>query len=145
VSAGVSRLYARDLDSLEVRALAGTDGAIHPFFAPDGRDVGFLTNDRIKAYTFATGTTSTIADAATPVAATWTTDDSIVFAFEEGRRLARVSAQGGTPVVVAEAREDFRYGRALPDGTHALVTRLGQGISANYAQIFSERPKCSPP
>jgi len=135
VSGGESRLYARDLDNVEVRALAGTDDAIHPFFSPDGRAVGFLTNDKVKSYTFATGTTSTIADAATPVAATWTTEGDIVFAFDEGRRLARISDRGGAAEVVGDAREDFRYGRALPNGKQALVTQLGQGLSADYARI----------
>ena len=52
MSNGTVRLFARQLDSFEVRPLAGTEGALHPFFSPDGRSVGFLTNDKVKTYSF---------------------------------------------------------------------------------------------
>src|SRR5688572_6826978 len=49
---GSVRLFARELDSFEIRPLAGTEGALHPFFSPDGRSLGFLTNDKLKTYSF---------------------------------------------------------------------------------------------
>jgi serine/threonine-protein kinase len=132
---GSARLFARELDSFEVRPLAGTDGALHPFFSPDGRSVGFLTNDKLKTYSFVTGTTSTICDVTTGVAATWTTDDQLFFVADEGRRLFRVNARGGSPVLAADAREGFRYARVTPDGTSALVTYRQAGIGADFAQV----------
>ena len=36
-----TRLCLRRLDQLEVKPLAGTEGALNPFFSPDGRWVGF--------------------------------------------------------------------------------------------------------
>ncbi len=38
---GITRLYVRPLDAIEARALAGTEGAIFPFWAPDSRSLGF--------------------------------------------------------------------------------------------------------
>jgi serine/threonine-protein kinase len=37
-----SRLLVRDLDQLHATPLAGTEGAQHPFFSPDGSRVGFF-------------------------------------------------------------------------------------------------------
>jgi hypothetical protein len=100
---GSVRLFARDLDSFEIRPLAGTEGALHPFFSPDGRSLGFLTNDKVKTYSFITGTTTTICDVTTGVTGTWIADDQLFFAAQEGRRLYRVNARGGAPVMVADA------------------------------------------
>ena len=77
MSGGESRLFERRLDSFEVHPLPGTDGAIHPFFSPDGRWVGFLTNDKVKTYSFATGTTTTLGDVTDGAVGTWTNDDQI--------------------------------------------------------------------
>ncbi|HXW06971.1 MAG TPA: protein kinase [Vicinamibacterales bacterium] len=135
LSAGTSQLFVRQFDSFEVRALDGTQGAIHPFFSPDGRSVGFLTNDKVKAYSLATGSTTTICDARVAVVATWT-GDQVFFASDEGRRLSRVSIRGGTPVIAAQARDGYRYGRVTPDGRHVLVTFKREGISSDFAQIL---------
>ena len=136
ISGGTSRLFARQLDSFDVRPLAGTEGALHPFFSPDGRSVGFLTNEKVKTHSFTTGTTTAICDVSVGVLGTWTQDDQLFFAAEEGRQLFRVSARGGAPVMVAEAREGFRYGRVTNDGRHVLVTYRRNGIGSDFAQIL---------
>ena len=135
ITDGTSRLFLRELDGFEARPLAGTEGALHAFFSPDGRSLGFLTNDQVRAYSLATGTTTTVCDTVVPVTATWMPNDDIFFAWDEGRRLARVNARGGAPVEVAEADEALRYGRVVPGGRYALVTRMAAGISVDYAEI----------
>jgi serine/threonine-protein kinase len=135
-SGGESRLFERRLDSFEVRPIPGTEGAIHPFFSPNGRWLGFLTNDKVKTYSFATGTTSTIADVTTGAVGTWTKGDEIFIAAEEGRRLLRMSPKGGSPVLAAGPRDGFRYGRVTPDGKSALVTLVVNGIGADFAQML---------
>ena len=132
---GSVRLFARALDSFEIRPLAGTEGALHPFFSPDGRSLGFLTNDKLKTYSFVSGTATTICDVATGVVGTWTADDQVFFAAQEGRRLFRVNSRGGAPVMVADARVGYRYGRVTPDGKSALVTYRQAGIGADFAQV----------
>jgi eukaryotic-like serine/threonine-protein kinase len=134
-SKGTVQLFSRQLESFDVRALAGTEGALHPFFSPDGRSVGFLTNDKVKTYSFTTGTTSTICDVQVGVIGTWTLDDQLFFGAEEGRRLFRVSARGGVPVLAADAKEGIRYGRVTLDGKAVLVTYRREGIGADFAQI----------
>jgi hypothetical protein len=113
----------------------GTEGALHPFFSPDGHSLGFLTNDKLKTYSFVTATTTTICDVAVGVTGTWTADDQVFFAAQEGRRLFRVNVRGGAPVMVADARIGYRYGRVTPDGASALVTYRQAGIGADFAQV----------
>jgi Tol biopolymer transport system component len=132
---GSVRLFARGLDGFEIHPLAGTEGALHPFFSPDGRSLGFLTNDKVKTYSFVTGTTTTICDVDTGITGTWTADDQIFFAAQEGRRLFRVNVRGGTPVMVADAKVGHRYGRVTPDGKSVLVTYRQAGIGADFAQV----------
>jgi serine/threonine-protein kinase len=136
MSGGTSRLFERSLDSFEIRPLAGTEGAIHPFFSPDGRSLGFLTNDKVKTYSFTTGTASTLGDAPTGVVGTWTTDDQILVAADEGRRLVRVNARGGVISEVVGPRDGYRYGRVTPDGKQVLVTLVRNGIGADFAQMI---------
>ncbi len=134
-SSGTIRLFARQLDSFDARALAGTEGALHPFFSPDGRSVAFLTNSKLKVHSFVTGTTTTICDVLTGVVGTWTTGDELFLGAEEGRRLLRVSARGGAPMEVGDAIEGVRYGHVTPDGKFALVTYRRAGIGADFAQV----------
>jgi Tol biopolymer transport system component len=136
MSGGTSRLFERQLDSFEIRPLVGTEGAIHPFFSPDGRSLGFLTNDKVKTYSFTTGTTSTLGDAAIGAVGTWTTDDQIFVAADEGRRLVRVSARGGAVSEIEGPRDGYRYGRVTPDGKQALVTLVLNGVGADFAQMI---------
>jgi serine/threonine protein kinase len=42
---GRTQLYLRRLDNFEAKPIAGTEGAFDPFFSPDGRWVGFFTED----------------------------------------------------------------------------------------------------
>jgi len=134
-SDGSVRLFARQLDSFETRPLAGTEGALHPFFSPDGKSLGFLTNDKLKIYSFVTGTTTSICDVNTGITGTWSNGDQVFFAAQEGRQLFRVSAHGGAPVLVADVRNGYRYGRVTPDGKSALVTYRQAGIGADFAQV----------
>ena len=45
---GESTLWLRALDALEARPLAGSEGATDPFWSPDSRRVGFISNGSLK-------------------------------------------------------------------------------------------------
>jgi serine/threonine-protein kinase len=79
--------------------LTGTDGAVSPFFSPDGRWIGYITVDsKLKKIPIGGGGSVTLTDAdATSAdhstAAAWLDDDSIVFQGDSG--LVEVGAYGG--------------------------------------------------
>jgi hypothetical protein len=48
VSEGTTRLWVRELDSLEAKALPGTENARFPFWSPDSHSLGFFYTDAVK-------------------------------------------------------------------------------------------------
>ena len=55
------RLWLRPLDSQEARPLAGTDGALYPFWSPDSRSVAFTAGGVLKRIDLDSGLVRTLA------------------------------------------------------------------------------------
>jgi Tol biopolymer transport system component/tRNA A-37 threonylcarbamoyl transferase component Bud32 len=132
-------LYLRDLASERVLPLRGTDGAIFPFFSPDGRWVGFLTNDKVKKVQLDGDGPITLCDARVPVRATWTDENTIYFQEDQGYRLSRVSAEGGPAVPVTTSMRVAGFSQALPGGGF-LASVPGRGINRDYADVVLVSP-----
>ena len=99
-------LVLRPIDRLEATPIAGTEGAVDPFFSPDGRQIGFFDSNDLKRLPIDGGQGVTIwRGDPTFEGATWDDDDTIVFS--QSGRLYRVSESGGQAIKIAE-----------PDGTH---------------------------
>ena len=47
-SKGLLWLYVRAMNSLSAQPLAGTVGAIHPFWSPDSRNLGFFSDGKLR-------------------------------------------------------------------------------------------------
>ena len=58
---GASRLWLRSLATTTAQPLAGTEGAITPFWAPDGRSIGFFTGNALKRLDLGGGAPQTLA------------------------------------------------------------------------------------
>jgi eukaryotic-like serine/threonine-protein kinase len=130
-------LYLRDMATGEVRAIAGTEGAIYAFFSPDEKWLGFLTNDKVKKVFLDGSAPITLCEARIPVLAWWTDPDIIYFTQYEATQVARVSAEGGTPVTVLAA-DDIgldTFSDVLPDGRWMLANQAN-GIGGAHADIF---------
>jgi len=126
-SDGKMQLYVRDMNTLEPRPLAGTAGASVPFFSPDGRWLAFFVGDRLMKMPIAGGPPVPICEAPRSPAV-WLEDGTIVFG--NYRRVMRVSAEGGTPSVVASTDAQPR----LPDGTTLVLgfNRVAEVPGADY-------------
>ena len=48
---GKELLWVRPVSSLDARPLAGTEGAIQPFWSPDSRSIGFFAAGKLKGLT----------------------------------------------------------------------------------------------
>jgi eukaryotic-like serine/threonine-protein kinase len=104
----------------------GTEGAFYPFWAPNGRSIGFFADGKLKTVDIASGTSAQVlADAPFGRGATWNSDGVILFTPDAWSGLYRVPSSGGTPVAVtkpdvSQFQVSHRWPVFLPDGRHFL-------------------------
>ncbi len=128
-------LYVRDLDQLETRPLAGTEGAQYPFWSPDSRWLGYFTNQgKLSKIEVAGGLPIAIADMPDGKGGTWSRDGIILFTPDGIQPIFRVSANGGpvapvTRIDAAQGENSHREPEFLPDGRHFLFVARGRSIS----------------
>jgi serine/threonine-protein kinase len=130
---GASQIYVRRLDQLQASPLAGTKGAIGPFFSPDGRWIGFFADAKLKKISITGGAAISLCDATTGRGAWWDDDGNIVFQRNalEYVGLYRVSSNGGTPESLTNSEKDgvtHRWPQVLP-GTKAVLYTSSTTIS----------------
>jgi serine/threonine-protein kinase len=94
-----NQLYLRDMDQMEAIPIRGTEGALEPFFSPDGQSVGFWVSGQLKKVALTGGASVTIGDVGEPFGVTWGSDDTILFAAISGG-VWQVPASGGTPDLI---------------------------------------------
>jgi serine/threonine-protein kinase len=127
----INRLYARRIDQLDAVAIAGTEGALSPFFSPDGRSIGFVTpGGAIRRVDVDGGPAQTIdtGPALTMSAPTWG-DDGLVMYLGTDNRLHRVSSAGGRSQPVGDQAPGDSAGRSLDDSVSAYPSALPDGQS----------------
>jgi serine/threonine-protein kinase len=129
---GVSQLYLRSLDSLEPKAIPGTEGAFNPFFSPDGQWIGFFAKGKMKKVPVNGGAVLTLCDAGSSGGASWGSDDTIIFspsAQAGAAGLSQVPASGGQPRIltnpdVTKSEYSHRYPQILPGGRAVVFTAM---------------------
>jgi eukaryotic-like serine/threonine-protein kinase len=138
LSAGGGRnsIWLRKLDGSIVREVAGTVGAVYPFWSPDSRHLAFFADGKLrKVNVEAGGPPDTVADAPLGRGGTWNREGDIVFSPDTSGALYRVASSGGavTPVTVYDERTggiSHRYPSFLPDGRHFVYeVQVGGGGS----------------
>jgi Tol biopolymer transport system component len=97
VKDGKQQLWVRALDALELEPLAGTEGAIDPFWSPDGRYVGFFADAKLKKVEAAGGPVQNLCDAQGGGGGTWNREGEILFSTAATGRVDRVTETGGAP------------------------------------------------
>ena len=121
---GKSMLWVRSLDTLGAQALAGTEGALRPFWSPDSRFVGFFAGGKLKKIDVSGGPPITLCDAPEVLGGTWNHEGVIVFSPAQNSALQRVSAAGGVPSAATLLGQGESVGHRmpffLPDGRHFL-------------------------
>jgi serine/threonine protein kinase len=126
-----SALWVRPIDSLTARKLPGTEDASDPFWSPDGRSLGFISEGSgIKRLDLSDSQSSaqTVHSLALfySGSAAWGRQGDILYQPEQtGSGLYRIPVNGGTPVPVTKlnrARSEIshRYPQFLPDGRHFI-------------------------
>jgi eukaryotic-like serine/threonine-protein kinase len=118
-------LYLRSLDEIEAHPLAGTEGAVHPFWSPDNQFIGFTAQAKLKKIDISGGSPIAICAAADSRGGSWSTEGVIVFSPGPFGPLSMVSASGGIPVHITaldslRKEATHRWPFFLPDGKHFL-------------------------
>jgi Tol biopolymer transport system component len=137
-------LWLRALSETAPRQLAGTDNGGNPFWSPDGRYVGFFTDDRVKRLDRQSGAIQTLCSgpglALGGGGGSWSRLGVIVFAGGGSTGLTRVSENGGpcTPATNIAAGES-RHTRPqfLPDGEHFLYAVDASDVSRRGIHLGS--------
>ena len=122
------RLYLREIGELDSRPLPGTEGAMSPFFSPDGLWVGFFAGDKLKRVSVRGGAPIEICEAYIGgPGGEWAPDGTIWFSPNWISGLVKVPAEGGEPTEVTTPdgeREEVGHWwpEFLPDGRTVLFT-----------------------
>ncbi len=143
---GRNRLWVRSLESDEARPIEGTDTSLAgdmtapnpgPFWSPDGRWLGFLSDGEVKKVDLSGGRPITLCAVPGLRGAAWGPDDVVLLGALESPIL-RVSAAGGTPqaVTIRVGADEYHTNPVfLPDGRHFLfVSWGGSGYSSRNTQ-----------
>jgi serine/threonine-protein kinase len=137
------KLFLRNMDTFESHVIPGTEGARAPFFSPDGKWLGFLTDHELRKVRLSGDTPVTLCRLANPRGASWGDDGTIVFSPFYYSGLSKISSNGGTPqslttVDRAKGERNHRWPFVLPGSKVALFT-IGHGGSWSDATIGAVR------
>jgi Tol biopolymer transport system component/predicted Ser/Thr protein kinase len=129
---GLPQLYLRAMDSPEAKLIPGTEGAVNPFFSPNGQWVGFFAGNKLKKVSVSGGAAVTLGDAGTPQGASWGSQGMIAFGSEQAAVLQQVKDAGGTPQALTrleKGENDHDWPEFLPGDKTVLFAASGDDRS----------------
>jgi serine/threonine protein kinase/Tol biopolymer transport system component len=150
-----SQVLIRPRNQLHATDVAGSDGAMTPFFSPDGQHVGFFTFRSIAALWLASvngGPPTSVTDSLVSVAgASWGRDGFIYTDGVGATSLVRVEAKPGavpqrfTVLDSVRGEVDHTWPDVLPNGkgvvfTDTFVGRSGGQAKSSFAIAVAEIP-----
>lgn len=153
--ASSSMLYVTRLGAGDTRPLPETRGGYAPFFAPDGRRVGFLTENQIRQVDLATGKVSVVHEGVDAYMGTWTASERIAFLEAGGYRW--IDADGAGPVRRIALQPRFDVVRpwpgvtAIPGTDQVLVSDFDLRVAVvtlsdgSVRYLTSGAPSATPP
>ncbi len=132
-------LWVRPIGAPQYRQIPGTEGALFPFWKPDGREIGFFAGGKLKTVALRGGLPTVVCDAPErhegsgrdEVGGTWNRDDIIVFmssaftlqkvparaaAYSRGNHEARRRRDGASLALVSARRAALSLSRAGETG-----------------------------
>jgi dipeptidyl aminopeptidase/acylaminoacyl peptidase len=130
---GKTALWVRPMDVMEAHVLAGTEGAVFPFWSPDGHSLGFFADSKLKTIELNGGLPMVVCDANFGRGGAWAPGGVIVFAGDTQTHLMKVSVGGGAPVPLTKMdsaqHTSHRWPFVLPDGKHFLYLAINHNPS----------------
>jgi eukaryotic-like serine/threonine-protein kinase len=142
-TAATTALYLRRMDHSIPELVPGGEGAIGPFFSPDGQWLGWFSHGFMRKVRLGGGAPVIICEVASVYmgGAYWAPDGFIYFTPSD---LMRVSATGGQPELLARVDPskdaDYQSPQLLPGGKVVLLTRRPLNVTSyDDAVIFAYR------
>jgi eukaryotic-like serine/threonine-protein kinase len=135
---GRQMLWIRPLSSNSPRMIAGTENAVHPFWSPDGRWIGFLASGKIKRVDVNGGQPQVLADGNRP-GGSFNEAGLMLFA-RNGEPILSVPPAGASPSALfaldAARKETGQTDPVfLPDGTHLIYFSPASEMGVAYASL----------
>ena len=135
-------IWLRVLASSEAREVNDTSGAYYPFWSPDSREIAFFADGKLKKVPVDGGPVQVICDAPDARGGSWGTLRRSSFR-PRNSPVLRVPAEGGTPVVVTQAKASSelaqvvsnRWPQFLPDGEHFLYVNAPNGACTELSEL----------
>jgi hypothetical protein len=122
-SGSPAKLFTRRLDQPKATELPGTQGAVAPFFSPDGQWIGFQTNRKLSKISVEGGAVVPLGDFI-GAGANWSEDGNILMSMRE-KGLVRIRDSGGPPETVAalaNGEAALSFPQILPGGKAVLFS-----------------------
>ena len=140
---GKITIWVRSMNSLEAHSLAGTEGAVFPFWSPDSRSLGFFADGKLRTVEIDGGSVQTVADAPFGRGGAWGADGAIVFSPGTTEPLVRANITGGpvSPVTHVDTAQhtSHRWPFFFPDGKHFVYLAINHDASVvKYLSVSSE-------
>jgi len=138
VQGGTQQLYLRAMDSLEARPILGTEGAVGPFFSPDGQWLGFFVGTKLKKISVSGGTAQTLGDATLAHGESWSNQGTIAFSPGTASFLQQVSEAGGPLQQLTRLKTgevSHRWPEFLPEGKAFLFVASTSSFNWTNSQV----------
>jgi serine/threonine-protein kinase len=120
-----NRLFTRRLDQPNATELARTQGALAPFFSPDGQWIAFFAGTKLQKISVDGGSAIILCDAPLGRGGSWNEDGNIIAALSGTAGLSRIPSAGGPPTPVTDLQNGeltHRWPQILPRGKAVLFT-----------------------
>jgi eukaryotic-like serine/threonine-protein kinase len=142
---GLAYLWLRPLNSTSLQKLPNTEDASFPFWSPDGRQIGFFAEGRLKKIRLQGEVVQVLASAPAGRGGSWSERGEIVFAVNFGSSvLLAVSADGGQVRKATQLQDDLGHlwPHFLPGGVRFLyfVRSRKAGRSGFYVGSLDNSP-----
>jgi serine/threonine-protein kinase len=140
-SGGPQQLFLRSLDSQESKPIAGTEGAVAPFFSPDGRRIGFFAGGKLKKVSVDGGPVVTLANTPVPGGGNWSGKGILALQGFRLGGLQQISEEGGSvqPLTTLEKTEGTHgWPELLPGGNAVLFAGSAAVAGWDNAQIAAQ-------
>jgi len=137
-----TQLWIRERDQLKGIPLPGSEGAVLPFFAPDGKGIGFITENReLKVVSRIGDPPLTIVEEGVyRIGGAWGGDGYVYFSTKSGL-MRQAETGGGVPKQVTNAEPEgsvviyHGWPDVLPNGKGALFTIMRDHLADEVAVV----------